>query len=491
MKASEIFEGIPLLRSVEDLSIEIAGITCDSRKVKPGFAFVCLPGQHVDGRRFIPDAIMAGAVLMVCEKPPEENVPFVLVEDARHALPLMLQNFYHHPEASFQRMIAITGTNGKTTTSFMLKSIFDHAGCKTGLIGTTKYLIGDQEVPLGARDALLTTPDPELLYTLFSRMRDAKVDTVIMEASSHALALQKLSGLFFDVAIFTNLTQDHLDFHEDMDSYLQAKKSLFSMARVGLFNCDDPHFGAMASGVPARVCTFSPRGMKADFSAIQVLSHTAQGICFLMRDGEKDCKVSVPIPGEFTVSNALGAIGAARLCGLDTETILKALQEMHGVKGRIERILTDTPYSVFIDFAHTPDALENILSTLRGFTKGRLICLFGCGGDRDRTKRPMMGRIACAMSDYVIITSDNSRTEKKEAIIEDILNGVRDTSTPYTVIPDRTEAIRFALTHARKDDVILLAGKGHEEYEIDQTGKHPYSERKIVMEIIQQRNEKQ
>ncbi len=483
MKLKELFENIPVQLWNADSDMEIASVSSDSRKIESGAAFVCLKGLKVDGRVWIPQSFEKGAVVAICQEKPEADVPYVLVEDTRAALPLLLSNFYEHPEKSFRRIIGITGTNGKTTTSFMMKAIFDRAGCKTGLIGTTKYLVCDEEFPVDAGAALLTTPDPELLFRLFAAMRAKGVDTVIMEASSHALALKKLTGVPFDLGVFTNLTQDHIDFHKTMDEYLEAKKGLFQVAKKGIFNCDDPAFERISNGVASSVVTYSASG-KGDYASLEVLSHDDKGIAYKLSYKGEEREIRVAVPGSFTVYNSLAAIATAREEGIAWEPILEALATMSGVKGRIERIPTKTDYSVFIDFAHTPDALENILHNLREFTTGRLITLFGCGGDRDKTKRPIMGEIACRLSDYVIITSDNCRSEKKEDIIRDIVAGAEGAGCEYTTITDRTEAIKYALDHALAGDVILLAGKGHEEYEIDQNGKHEYSERKIVLEHI-------
>ncbi len=483
MKLTKLLENIAVLEMHADPETEINAVSSDSRKISENAAFVCLSGLKQDGRAYIPSAFEKGAVLAVCEKAPEGEYPFVLVEDARAALPVLLSNLYSHPEKSFQRIIGITGTNGKTTTSFMLKSIFEAAGHKTGLIGTTKYLVDNEEYEVDKSAAFLTTPDPELLFALFDAMREKGVDTVIMEASSHALALKKLTGVPFDLALFTNLTQDHIDFHKTMEEYLKAKKSLFNVAKEGIFNRDDAAFDAITDGVSAFVTSYG-ENENSDFRVTKILSHSDRGIRYLLEEENKSFEISLPVSGEFNIYNSLAAIAAARKCGIAMEKVQKGLLTMEGVKGRIERIPTDTPFSVFIDFAHTPDALDNILTTLRGFTKGKLVTLFGCGGDRDRTKRPLMGEIACKKSDFVIVTSDNCRSEKKEDIIRDILEGVENRGTDFVAITDRTEAIHFAIDHAKEGDVILLAGKGHEEYEIDNTGKHDYSEKKIVLEYI-------
>ncbi len=484
MKLLDLLADIDVLEWHADPDLEISAVSSDSRKITKGAAFVALKGLKSDGRDYIPAALEKGAVVSICQDRPEGTVPYVLLPSTREALSPILSNFYGHPEKSFGRIIGITGTNGKTTTSFMLKAIFEKAGHKTGLIGTTKYLVGNEEYQVDGSAAFLTTPDPELLFSLFDAMRSAKVDTVIMEASSHALAFHKLNGIPFDYGIFTNLTQDHIDFHKTMEEYQEAKKKLFQVAKVGFFNLDDPSFSQMTKDVFSRVQTYSVKSEKADYVAEKILFHDDRGIRYLIRSPEGREEIYLPIPGFFNVYNSLAASSVALECGIPFSIVANALEEMSGVKGRIERIPTETPFSVFIDFAHTPDALKNILTTLRGFTKGRLITLFGCGGDRDKGKRPLMGNIACKMSDFVIVTSDNSRSEKKEDIIADILEGVRDENTPYVAITERTEAIHYAIDHAKEGDVILLAGKGHEEYEIDQNGKHDYSEKKIVLDYI-------
>ncbi len=483
MKLSDLFCGIRVLEWNAPTELEVSQVLSDSRKVGDGAAFVCLKGLSADGRDWIPAAAEKGAVVAICQEKPEVDFPYVLIEDTRSALPLLLSNFYHHPEKSFRRIIGITGTNGKTTTSFMLKAIFEEAGCTTGLIGTTKYLIGNEEFQVDQGAAFLTTPDPELMFLLFNEMRKKGVDTVIMEASSHALALKKLNGIPFHIGIFTNFTQDHIDFHKTMEEYLEAKKTLFSVCQKGIFNADDPAFEAISKDANSSVIRYSEKA-EAEYKMAKLLDFDENGLSYLLKEKEGEEKIFLPIPGKFNIYNSLAAISTAREENIPYSIIRSALNKISGVKGRIERIPTKTPFSVFIDFAHTPDALENILQTLRGFTKGRLITLFGCGGDRDKTKRPIMGEIACRFSDFVIVTSDNSRTEKKEDIIEDILCGVKGKGCDFVSIVDRTEAIHFAIDHAKIGDVILLAGKGHEEYEIDQTGKHYYSEKNIVLEYI-------
>jgi len=479
---SGVSDRLELVENRLKSSCEVTGVVSDTKKIKKGNVFVCIKGASFDAHEFAADAIRAGACFAVAERPLDESIPHIVVKSTRRALPLLLSSFYGFPEKSFKRVIGITGTNGKTSTSYMLKNIFEAAGYKTGLIGTMKYLVGNEEYKCDKSGAFLTTPDSELLFALMDEMRRKDVDVLIMEVSSHSLALDKVCSMHFDDAIFTNLTVDHLDFHKTMEAYRQAKKKLFAMADTGFFNNDDPSSAEMMKNSPCRCVTYGAKGNEADFTAKNIRLKGAEGIEYELLAQGLIFRIKLPIPGNFSVYNSLAAASCALDCGILPGVIAGALANMEHVRGRIERVPIDAPYSVFIDFAHTPDALENVLNTIKGFAEGRIITLFGCGGDRDKTKRPVMAKIAADMSDFVIVTSDNSRTEEKEAIIKDILVGMENVKTPYVSITDRTEAIKYAMDMAEKDDVILLAGKGHEEYEIDKTGKHPYSEKNIVTE---------
>ncbi len=482
MELSGLLSGLSVLEQHGLTSVEVTGVCSDSRKIASGNLFVAIRGERFDAHTVVDEMIQKGAVAVVVEEKPLAPIPYILVSDTREANTRLLAAFYGHPEESFDVAIGITGTNGKTSTSYMLRKIFREAGYKVGLIGTMQYLIDDEPIPLSPADSLLTTPDSELLYRMFARMRDEGVKVLIMEVSSHALYLRKVI-VPFDVGVFTNLTQDHLDFHHTMEAYRAEKAKLFSMCRMGVFNGDDPSCQAMMAGASCEKYMYGVKG-QAEFFAQDVCDTSADGVSYrLVYQGQTN-DITLPIPGSFSVYNSLAAASAALLCGIKPSLVLRALAEMEPVKGRVDRVDVKAPYAVFIDFAHTPDALENVLKTLRGFTEKRLIVLFGCGGDRDKGKRPKMAAIAAELADYVIVTSDNCRSEKKEDIIRDILVGLADTKTPYSVIYDRTEAICFALDFAKEGDVILLAGKGHEEYEIDQNGKHPYSERAIVKQYL-------
>lgn len=488
MLLKELLQGLDVVETNVDLAMSVGEICSDTRKITKDCLFVCLKGLKLDAHTKAAEAIASGAKVIVCQSPVEEGLPFVRVKDTREAFSRLHANGAGNPQTGFRHCIALTGTNGKTSTSFMIREIFRQAGVTTGLIGTMKYMIGDREYPLDADKNVLTTPDPDVLFPLLKTMRDSGVEVLIMETSSHALKLNKLCGMHFDLGIFTNFTQDHLDFHGGMEDYLSSKKKLFSMCDKALINFDDPSFDKIVKDLPCPYMTFSgAENNKADFIAKNVRLKNEQGVEYEMLTKEDIFRVRVPIPGQFSVSNSLAAASCAWMLGISREPIVAALLQMENVKGRIDRVKLDAPYSVFIDFAHTPDAMENVLKTIRQFARGRIIALFGCGGDRDRTKRPRMAQTAAALSDVVVVTSDNSRSEEKGDIIRDILVGMENTSTPYHVIEDRSEAIRFAMDLAQEGDVILLAGKGHEEYEIDKTGKHPYSERQVVLDYYEKK----
>ncbi|MBE6701538.1 MAG: UDP-N-acetylmuramoyl-L-alanyl-D-glutamate--2,6-diaminopimelate ligase [Ruminococcaceae bacterium] len=480
MELKKLLQDVNLKEINVDLNVEIEGITQDSRSIKKGYAFVALKGAHIDGNKYIPSAINNGASLIVTEEKPEEDCPYIIVDNPRQALSQMLSNFYSRPQDSFKFKVGVTGTNGKTSTSVMLKNIFEAAGYKVGLIGTMKYLIGDEEYNSESQGNLLTTPDSENFWSLLNLMREKGVEVLVMEVSSHALALDKIYSMRFNVGIFTNLTRDHMDFHHDFENYLEAKAKLFSMCDTGIINEDDPYFEKLKEMSLCPVKTYSIDKDVSDFTAKNVRYKGALGVEYELLTNSLIFRIRVDIPGTFTVYNSLAAASVALTVGLGYDTIINGFKKTHRIEGRIDRVNIDAPYSVIIDFAHTPDAMENVISTVKGFAKGRIITLFGCGGDRDKTKRPIMGKISTEMSDYVIITSDNSRSENKDEIIRDIISGIEKDN--FEAIADRSEAIHKAMDIAEEDDVILCLGKGHEEYEIDEFGKHRFSERETVIE---------
>ena len=478
MNLGKLLQGIDILDGRWDPALEITGVSYDSRETKPGDLFVAMTGCETDGHRFIPMALEKGAACVLCEKAPEGDVPFVRTSDSRAALAHVGINWFADPAASM-KLVGVTGTNGKTTTTYLLKDILEQAlGAKVGLIGTNQNMIGSEIVPTER-----TTPESFELQRLFRRMADAGCTHVVMEVSSHALSLKRVEGVRFAVGIFTNLTQDHLDFHGTMENYCDAKARLFRQCGVGVYNADDPWAERIMAG--AACGRISIGEGEADLAARNI-TLSAGGIAFDAAGKKETVAVRVGIPGGFMVYNTLGVLAAAKALGVPLGESARILRHSAHVKGRVEVVPTPGDYTMLIDYAHTPDALANVLTSLRGFARGRVVALFGCGGDRDRTKRPLMGKIAADLADFVIVTSDNPRTEAPHAIIADIVEGMVGTDTEYVVVENRIDAIRFAMDHARPGDVILLAGKGHETYQIVGHEKRHLDEREVVAAYIQE-----
>ena len=466
MKLRDLLKDIGVLEYTADLEKDITAVHYDSRKVTEGSLFVAISGFASDGNRFIPMALSKGAVAVVTARKPEGDVPYVLVESDRLALALLGCNYFGHPAKSMT-MIGVTGTNGKTSTTLLLKQVLEKTlGAKVGLIGTMANIIGDEVIPTER-----TTPESFDLQALFARMRDGGCTHVVMEVSSHAVTLERIGGTWFDIAAFTNLTEDHLDFHKTMDAYCDAKAELFRRCGKAVVNADDHYAHRILAAAQCPVLTTSVAG-SGDLLA-KDLELLAEGISFTAVSGEESAAVHLPIPGKFTVYNALTVLGIAKQLGISLADCAEALKSAEGVKGRVEVVPTPgMPYSVLIDYAHTPDGLENVLSSVKDFCKGRLISVFGCGGDRDPIKRPIMGHIGVSLADFAVITSDNPRTEDPMAIIRDIEKGVKKEDGDYIIIEDRRAAIRYAMDIAKKDDIIVLAGKGHETYQ--DIGGHKY-----------------
>ena len=482
MKLGELLHNIPILETNADLEQEITGVSYDSRHTSPGDLFIALEGYETDGHRFIPMAREKGAACVLCQKAPQDGGPYVRTGDSRGALAQTGRNWFGDP-AGEMTMVGVTGTNGKTTTTYLLKDVLEKAaGAKVGLIGTNQNMVGDEVLHTER-----TTPESFELQALFRRMADAGCTHVVMEVSSHALCLQRVAGIRFAAGLFTNLSQDHLDFHGSMEDYCGAKALLFRQCEKGVYNADDPWADRVTRDAP---CPLSSFGEKAGELRGENIRLAVDGVDFdACRDGET-VPVRVNIPGGFTVYNALGVMAAARELGVPLADSARVLRQSAGVKGRVEVVPVPGEYTVLIDYAVTPDAIENVLATVRDFARGRVVILFGCGGDRDRGKRPKMGRIAARMADFVVVTSDNPRTEVPGDIIADILPGLEGTETPYVVVEDRVEAIRYALDHARKDDVIILAGKGHETYQIVGHEKRHLDEREVVAAYIAEHKER-
>ena len=474
MKLTDLLHGVQVLENHADPQLEIAFVTSDSRKVKERSLFVAVDGFAVDGNRFIPMALEKGAVAIVTAKKPASDIPYVLVDSDRCALARIAANYYGHP-TSDMIMIGVTGTNGKTSVTWLLKQILENtSGARVGLIGTMENHIGDV-----VEEAQRTTPESIELQQLFARMRDASCTHCVMEVSSHAIALDRVEGITFEVAAFTNLTEDHLDFHKTMENYCDTKAQLFARCHKAVANVDDEWYERITAGASCPVLTTSakmPAGLHAE--DICLLSDCVR---YTAVYGQEKVSVCVPIPGKFTVYNSLTAMGIALQLGFSLAECAQALANAQGVKGRVEVVPTPgKAFTVLIDYAHTPDGLENVLSSVKGFCKGRLIAVFGCGGDRDPIKRPIMGRIGTEIADFTIITSDNPRTEAPMAIIEDILKGVQAPKEKWKVIENRPQAIQYAIDIGEKDDIIVLAGKGHETYQEIMGIKHHLDEREIV-----------
>ena len=474
MKLFDLLKGIEYLQINADLGTEISGVSCDSRRTERGHLFVAIPGFAVDGHTFISKAFENGAAVVLCEREPEQDVPFVRVADSRAALAVLGANWYGHP-AQRMTVIGVTGTNGKTSTTYLLKHVLERClGAKVGLIGTIKNMIGEQTIPTEH-----TTPESFELQGLFAQMLEQGCTHVVMEVSSHALALHRVDCIRFEVGVFTNLTEDHLDFHKTMEAYREAKALLFEQCRIGVFNVDDEAVKRTMREAGCKTIAVSAKTV-ADLYADNIdlgADHTG----FTARTATACAQVRLGIPGEFTVYNTLSVLGASLALGLPLSEAAAALADVEPVKGRVEVVPTPgKEYTVLIDYAHTPDALENTLRSVRGFCKGRLIAVFGCGGDRDPMKRPIMGRIGVELADLAIITSDNPRTEDPNKIIEDILAGVRGLEKTCLVEENRRKAIRLAMEQAQKDDIIVLCGKGHETYQILGKEKTHLDEREEV-----------
>lgn len=482
MKLSQLLKDIDIKAMTADPECEIGGICYDSRAAKRGDVFVAISGFATDGYKYIPSAVEKGACVVVSDRIPQTDIPYVLTDDCRLALALMSRSYYEDP-ASGMTVIGITGTNGKTTTTYLLKHMLEEAlGAKVGLIGTNGNMIGDEFIHTER-----TTPESFELQRLFRQMKDSGCTHVVMEVSSHSLVLNRVAGIDFAVGAFTNLTQDHLDFHKTMSEYAEAKSKLFGMCKTGCINADDEWADTMQRGAQCRVMTYSASGKDASLKA-ENIKLTSRGVSFTAVAGNETAEVMLAIPGRFSVYNALNTISVGLALGISLADCAQAMKSASGVKGRMELVPTDGEYTIVIDYAHTPDALENALKALRADSNGRLVVLFGCGGDRDRTKRPIMGAIAADNADFVIVTSDNPRTEDPQSIINEILAGIEGKKTEHVTICDRAEAIKWAIDNHRQNDVILLAGKGHEDYQVVGHEKHHMDEREIVAEHIEKRN---
>lgn len=475
---------------INQIDVDINAVECDSRKVKSRSLFFCVKGATVDGNEFIPQALAAGAVAVVTEEDIQvpDNIVKIIVDDVHQAMEKIVPFFYEYPSRKM-RMIGVTGTNGKTTITYIIRAILQKAGYKTGLIGTIKILVGDEELPIHN-----TTPDVVDLQKILFKMYKENVKYVVMEVSSHALALNRVAGCEFDTAVFTNLTRDHLDFHKTFENYALAKAKLFSSLtaitnvkgnKTAVINADDKASKVMLEHTQCPSITYAVK-KSADLQAENINIHTNGSSLHLIG---KLCEMDLDlkITGLFNIYNTLGAIGAALAENIPLAYIKQALTEFHNVPGRFELIRAGQDFAVIVDYAHTPDGLENVLNTARQIAKRRLITVFGCGGNRDRTKRPLMGKIAAEKSDIVLATSDNPRKENPNFILQEIEGGLLPAlhGNQYEKIVDRKKAIYRAVELAQKDDIVLIAGKGHEDYQILKNGKIHFDDREIVRAAIE------
>ena len=469
MLLSKLLQDVKVLNEYAD--VEVSDVTDKSNSIKEGSTFVCVKGAHFDGHTFAKEALELGAkaVIVSHDIGLKEQI---IVENTREAYALMCKNLFGRCVDKLN-VIGITGTNGKTTTAFVIKDALKALGIESGLIGTVKNMVGDAEF-----HTELTTPDPYDMHELFKKMADANLKYCVMETSSQAFHQMRLAGIHFCVGVFTNLTQDHLDYHGTLEEYKKCKKTLFFNSDKAVYNNDDDASNYMRDGI---TCP------SVDYSVNNNSVYKAENVELFSDRVEYDLNgehVVFNIPGDFSVYNSLSAISAVCSLGYSLGETVNAVSKAHSVSGRLEVLKTNTDYSVIIDYAHSPDGLEKAIKAVKGFTKGDVITVFGCGGDRDKTKRPKMGKIAGMLSDIVVVTTDNPRTEVPEEIIKDILEGMENSSAKVYNVTDRSEAIKFALSIAKKDDAILLAGKGHETYQVIGKTRYHYDEREIVASVL-------
>lgn len=470
-----------VLETRGNMVMEIGALITDSREKNENGLFFCISGMRFDAHDFAGQAAENGCTALVVERFLELELPQVRVENVRSAMAYIAAAFYGHPEREI-RMVGVSGTKGKTTTSYLMKAILEKAGFKTGLIGTTGNLIGDKHIKSN-----MTTPDPIDLHRCLRQMRDEGVEAVSMEVSAHAIDMRRLDGVTFEAACYTNFSQDHLDYFGTMENYFQTKKSFFLKGQVlnASLNADEETSEQIIDEIKIPYLTYGISA-EADVFAREIeISENGVSFTIALR-GLEEMEVSMHLTGMFNVYNALAAASLAMIMGIDRTAIKEGLESVKAVPGRVEMLDTQTPYRVILDYAHSPDALENVLKTLRAFTKNRLIALFGCGGDRDHGKRPIMGQIVGRLADFSILTSDNPRTEDPDAILRSIEQGMKKTKGEYVVIENRREAIRYALEMGCEGDVIILAGKGNETYQDIMGVKRPFDEKVVVRELLEE-----
>ncbi|MFR4986712.1 MAG: UDP-N-acetylmuramoyl-L-alanyl-D-glutamate--2,6-diaminopimelate ligase [Lachnospirales bacterium] len=465
MILKELIKNLKYIKLIGNKNVEISHLTIDSRKVKKGSMYGAIKGFNVDGHKFIKNCIENGASLIVCEDLEDfcidDNVAILQVENTRKALAIIAKNFYNNPTKNIN-LIGVTGTNGKTSTTYFLEQILLEYKKTVGIIGTIEIRENGKKMEFDFSTS--TTPDTIELNELFSTMVSDNIDNIVMEVSSHALELHKVEGCNFNIGIFTNLTQDHLDMHKSMENYLNAKSKLFGICKVGIINIDDKYAQDIIKNASCKVFTYSIE-KESDLQAINI-QYFMDRVTFDVKINDKVESFILNIPGRFSVYNALSVIGACLMQNIPIDIIKEGIKNIEGVPGRIQTIPNNKGFNVIVDYAHTPDGLDNIIKAVREFTKGRVITIFGCGGDRDRKKRPIMAEISANLSDYTIITSDNPRSEVPESIIDEIETGIKPITNNYEKITGRREAIYRGVSIAKANDSIIIAGKGHEDYEI-------------------------
>lgn len=494
MELRKILVGIDGLKAKGSLDLDISSVECDSREVKQGSLFIAIKGYEVDGHKYIGNAIEKGAKAIIFEEGVDykefvslaKNVTLIMAPNTREALAKCSCNFYDNPSKKM-KVIGLTGTKGKTTTSFMLKSILEKQGKKVGIIGTIAVYVGDKLIKNSDR----TTPESNKLQEILAKMYDLGIEVVIMEVSSQSLKLGRVAGMEFYAGVFTNLSEDHIskNEHKDMQEYFECKMKLFDLCKYAFVNADSIYTSKILEKMPVQdVQTY---GIDNHCNLLaKDITVTNTYVDFRAKVKDRNERIKVSIPGRFSVYNALAAISVARLLGASVENMKEALEAVK-VPGRSELVDNKEDLKIMIDYAHSPESLRNILETVKTYTIGRLICVFGCGGDRDTNKRPLMGEISGKLADYTIITSDNPRTEKPEQIIKDIEEGIKKTKGKYECITDRKEAMKKAISMANTKDIVVFAGKGHETYQEINKKKYPFDERVIIKEILEELEKEQ
>jgi len=490
MELKKVLYGLKGIKAKGNVDIDIKGLEKNSKEIKKGFMFIAIKGFSVDGHEFIDSAIENGATVVMVEEGCDlkklkipEDVTLLMVKNTREAMAICASNFYGNPSSYF-KLIGVTGTKGKTTTTFMIKDILEKAGKKVGLIGTIATYINGEKI----KDSDRTTPDSLELQQIFKQMVDAGVEVVVMEVSSQSLKLHRVTGSEFDIVLFTNFSEDHISEkeHPDMEDYFNSKMKLFEMCKTGIVNADDIYSIKIPKLFPDSDIVTYGIDNAANLLAKDI-TITNSSADFKVKIKDRNERVKTDIPGRFSVYNSLAAISVAQKFGVDPEVIKQALEEVR-VPGRSELVDNELGLTIMIDYAHSPESLQSILKATKSYTKGKVICVFGCGGDRDTGKRPIMGEISGMNADYTIITSDNPRTEDPEKIVEQIEEGIKKTNGKYEVVVDRIEAIKKAIQIATNKDIIILAGKGHETYQEINGKKYPFDEKEIIKDILKKDN---